>query len=223
MSPPPFLEWWSEQIPQISDVQIRTLLHHPSLESWLKIIRMCRNVPTVVIYFIFAGSLEGWKEAANASESTLEARKSCSELECLLLLILLLFFRPVITMVTTVTMKFQTAHTVSYGWSAWQAETQGHLLSGNLSAAKCSPSLLSPIIDTQLCLQALNNSFRGWRWDSERFNWWITAGATALEMVVCGFIHPCLLAHQFPMNTNYVHCSSTFSIFGSWWRRLLIP
>ena len=48
-----------------------------------------KDVATAVITCVFSGLLEAWKEAANAFESSLKAMKCYSNLECLILLLLL--------------------------------------------------------------------------------------------------------------------------------------
>lgn len=85
-----FLEWGSKRVTYIFSV----LIKFPSpcnLGSWLKIAETFKDVATVVITCVFAGSLEAWKEAANAFESSLKAMKCYSNFEHLLLLLLLLF------------------------------------------------------------------------------------------------------------------------------------
>ena len=60
-----------------------------TLGSWFKIAKTYKDVATAVITCVFSGLLEAWKEAANAFESSLKAMKRYSNLECLILLLLL--------------------------------------------------------------------------------------------------------------------------------------
>lgn len=102
---------------------LKTFLFPAPLNLDLKITGTFKDVATVVITYVFAGSSEAWEEPANAFDSTLKATK-CYPWVSVLIVIIIISIPIITTIAAMATVKFKIAQTFPHGLSAWQAGTR---------------------------------------------------------------------------------------------------